>query len=66
MLWKRATYAGCVAGMVTGFATALLRKELDLQQYNPHVQIYNLTLGFAAAMIVNVTVSLCSRPREAP
>jgi len=66
LLWKRATYAGCVAGMVTGFATALLWKVLDLQQYFPHVQIYNLTLGFAAAMIVNVTVSLCSRPREAP
>ena len=66
LLWKRATYAGCVAGMVTGFSTALLWKMLDLQAYFPHVQIYNLTLGFAAAMIVNVTVSLCSRPREAP
>jgi len=66
LLWKHATYAGCVAGMVTGFSTALLWKMLDLQAYVPHVQIYNLTLGFAAAMIVNVTVSLCSRPREAP
>jgi sodium/proline symporter len=66
LLWKRASYAGCVAGMMTGFLTALLWKLLDLQAYVPHVQIYNLTLGFAAAMIVNVTVSLFTRPREAP
>ena len=65
LLWKRATYAGCVAGMATGFGTALLWKILNLQQYLPQVEIYNLTLGFTAAMIVNVAVSLCSRPREA-
>jgi sodium/proline symporter len=66
LTWKRATYAGCVAGMATGFLTALLWKVLDLQQYVEHVQIYNLTLAFAAAMVVNVVVSLFSRPRATP
>ena len=64
LTWKRASYAGCVAGMAVGFLTALLWKVLDLQQYVPHVQVYNLTLAFAAAMVVNIVVSLCSRPRE--
>ncbi len=29
LLWKRASYAGCVAGMATGFAVAVLWKMLD-------------------------------------
>ena len=65
LLWRRASYAGCVAGMATGFTIALLWKLLDLQQYLAHVQIYNLTIAFAAAMVVNVAVSLAWRPREA-
>ena len=64
LLWRRASYAGCVAGMATGFTIALLWKLLDLQQYFPHVQIYNLTIAFAAAMVVNVAVSLAWRRRE--
>jgi sodium/proline symporter len=63
LTWKRASYAGCIAGMATGFLTALLWKLLDIQQYIEHIQIYNLTVAFAAAFAVNVIVSLCSRPR---
>ncbi len=68
LLWKRATYAGCVAGMATGFLTALLWKLLDLQQYVTALEVYNLTLGFTLALIVNVVVSLLSRrgPPETP
>jgi sodium/proline symporter len=61
LLWKRATYAGCIAGMLTGFLTALLWKLLNLQQYIEAFEVYNLTLAFAAALLVNVVVSLLTR-----
>ena len=48
------------------FLTALLWQLLDIQQYIEHVQVYNLTVAFAAAFAVNIIVSLCSRPRAAP
>jgi sodium/proline symporter len=57
LLWRRASYAGCLAGMLTGFATAIIWKLA----YNPEatgVEIYNLPLAFLAALIVNVVVSL--------
>ncbi len=65
LLWKRATYAGCIAGMVTGFTTVILWKLF----YNPEdfggVQIYNLTVGFALAFVVNCVVSLVTPPNPA-
>jgi len=61
LLWKRATYAGCVAGMLTGFLTALLWKLLNLQQYIEALEVYNLTLAFGAALVVNIVVSLLTR-----
>ncbi|MCH8823337.1 MAG: sodium/proline symporter [Planctomycetes bacterium] len=63
LLWKRATYAGCVAGMATGFSVALLWKMLDLESVIEGVKIYNLTLAFISALIVNVIVSLLTRSK---
>lgn len=64
LLWKRASYAGCVLGMLTGFALAIIWKQC----YQPAegsawygVEIYNLPVAFTAAMIVNITVSLITR-----
>lgn len=57
MLWRRASWAGCVAGIVTGFIVALGWKMFTDQMIGG-VQIYNLTLGFACALVVNVLVSL--------
>ncbi len=57
LLWRRASYAGCFAGMLTGFSGAIAWK----QWYTPGPQdpeIYNLPLAFAAAIVVNVVVSL--------
>lgn len=85
ILWKRATYSGCVAGMVTGFSVALLWKLLDplgalanadpsqatfpkliemLQQAFEGVVIYNLTLAFIGALVVNVIVSLLTKAKQ--
>ncbi|MBN1477750.1 sodium/proline symporter, partial [Candidatus Sumerlaeota bacterium] len=62
LLWRRATYAGCVAGMFTGFAVALLwaipmvgvmvdgvPQTVSLGkslQISAGIEVYNLTLGF--------------------
>lgn len=57
LLWRRASYAGCVAGMITGFGTALLWKAVENNMFYG-VEVYNLTLGFVVALIVNIIVSL--------
>ena len=80
LFWKRASYAGCVAGMATGFAVAMLWPQL--WNLNPDsvfatfwpaawteaetgVHIYNLPLAFMCALIVNVVISLLfPSPRE--
>ncbi len=85
LLWKRATYAGCIAGMVTGFGVAGLWQMLDplgrLAKANPAeslwpdvtaslqnalagVEIYNLPLAFVCALLVNIVVSLLTKPRR--
>jgi len=56
VLWKRASYAGCLAGMVVGFLAAILWPIL----YNPGstgIEIYNLPLAFVLALLANVAVS---------
>lgn len=57
LFWKRASYAGCLAGMATGFAVALIWK-LTYDPGPDGVEVYNLPLAFAAAMIVNIATSL--------
>ncbi len=58
LLWKRASYAGCAAGMATGFAIAIIWKEFFRAEEHGGVEIYNLPLAFVSAMLVNVVVSL--------
>ncbi|MCK4660148.1 MAG: sodium/proline symporter [Phycisphaerae bacterium] len=57
LLWRRCSYAGCLAGMFTGFAVALLWKHYFDNEFCG-VEVYNLSLGFVAAMLVNIAVSL--------
>lgn len=57
LLWRRASYVGCLGGMLTGFTTAIAWKLF----YDPvatGVEVYNLPVAFAAALIVNVVLSL--------
>ncbi len=59
LLWKRASYAGCLMGMLTGFAVAVIWKLTYVPTPGPDgVEVYNLPLAFTAALIVNVFVSL--------
>ncbi len=62
LLWRRASYAGCVCGMMTGFVTPIAWK-LWQDSAKPSFEIYNLPLAFMLALLVNVVVSLLTRPR---
>ncbi|NOX57893.1 MAG: sodium/proline symporter [Planctomycetes bacterium] len=80
LLWKRASYKGCVAGMLTGFTTAIVWKLvyhpaeggkpagiLWNEIYGPRetgIVVYNLALAFVLAMLVNIAVSLLTSPRR--
>jgi len=63
LLWKRASYAGCLAGMLTGFVVAIVWKLA----YDPQatgIEIYNLPLAFVTALVINVAVSLLAPDRK--
>lgn len=63
LLWRRASYAGCVAGMLVGFALALIWPQV-YEKSTTGVEVYNLPLAFLAALVVNVVVSLVAPPVE--
>ena len=56
LFWRRASYAGCIAGMMTGFAVAIMWK-VRYDNSLGDVEVYNLPLAFVAALIVNLIVS---------
>ena len=62
LLWKRVSYVGSVAGMVAGFATAVIWPNV-YSEAATGVHVYNLTLGFIVALVVNVVFSLAF-PRQ--
>lgn len=57
LLWKRATYAGCVVGMIVGALVAIIWK-LTYMAGSHDVEVYNLPLAFVASLVANVLVSL--------
>jgi Na+/proline symporter len=59
LLWRRASYTGCVAGMLTGFSVALTWPHIWTPQVEADtgVHIYNLPLAFVCALIVNLVFS---------
>ena len=61
LLWKRNSYAGCLGGMLTGFAVAVLWKWIfdnTIDFGGVKIEVYNLPLAFAAAFMVNVLLSI--------
>lgn len=57
VLWRRASYAGCLAGMLVGFIGTIWWGEW-YDKAATGIEIYNLPLAFVAALVVNVVVSL--------
>ena len=65
LFWRRASGAGCLAGMLTGFALALIWPNV-YDEAATGVHVYNLPLAFVAALLVNVLFSLLIPGRAAP
>jgi Na+/proline symporter len=61
LFWGKTTRAGAIAGMVSGFLTAVIwvvafkSRALDL---------YEMIPGFAVAFVVTIGVSLLTKPPE--
>ena len=66
LLWKRASYAGCVAGMATGLALALWWPHVYDPAEHREIEIYNLPFAFVTALAVNVVMSLLLPSKQAP
>lgn len=66
LFWKRASYAGCVAGMGTGFVVALAWPSIYTSETveQTGVVVYNLPLAFISAMVMNVVVSVLTADRD--
>ncbi len=60
--WKRASYLGCVAGMIVGGILPVIWLHW-YEAVEREVAIYNLPIGFVASMVVNVVVSLACREK---
>lgn len=65
LLWRRASYAGCIAGMLVGFLVAIIWPSV-YDAAATGVPIYNLPLAFVCALLVNIAISLLSPRAAAP
>jgi len=57
LTWRRASYVGCLLGMLTGFAVAIIWKQ-TYGAVPRDIEIYNLPIAFVAALVVNLVASL--------
>jgi len=71
LLWKRASYVGCVLGMLAGFAMAVWWKykfnnqvALDVSGTKVLIEVYNLPFAFLVALVVNVVFSMIAPSRR--
>jgi SSS family transporter len=76
LFWKRASYAGCIAGMAVGFAMAIVWPNIYDPAPGPDkemmfnlareggAEVYNLPFAFVCALVVNFLVSLIFPSRD--
>jgi Na+/proline symporter len=76
LFWKRASYAGCIAGMAVGFAVAIIWPNIYDPAAGPDkemmfnlareggAEVYNLPFAFVCALVVNFLVSLIFPGRD--
>jgi Na+/proline symporter len=66
LLWKRASYAGCILGMLAGFVVAIgwkmMANNMLFAGTPDAIEVYNLPLAFVVALLVNVLVSFIVGP----
>ena len=62
LFWKRASRAGAIAGIATGFVVAVFWNEVYTSEVADRVgmELYNLPVAFMLALVVNIFVSLAS------
>lgn len=65
LFWKRASYAGCLGGMLVGFLVAIVWPSV-YDAAATGVEVYNLPLAFVAALLVNVLASLALPDKPEP
>ncbi|MHC4975501.1 MAG: sodium/proline symporter [Planctomycetota bacterium] len=61
LLWRRASYLGSIAGMLTGFVMVLAWPSINAWMITEELisfTMYNLTVAFIASLTANVLVSL--------
>ena len=61
LYWRRANMYGAIAGMITGGATVIIWNMLETS-FGGIFSLYELLPGFILALVVNVVVSLATKP----
>jgi len=61
LYWRRANKNGALAGMIVGAATVIIWNLLETQ-FGGFFSLYELLPGFIFALVVNVVVSLATKP----
>ena len=61
LYWRRANLAGAIAGMITGGAVVIIWNILEVQ-FGGIFTMYELLPGFILGLVVNVVVSLATKP----
>ncbi len=60
LFWRRTTWQGALAGMVSGGVTAIVWQNL----HGGIFDVYELVPGFLIASLLIIVVSLCTKPNE--
>jgi Na+/proline symporter len=54
LLWKKVTYQGVIAGLVTGFTTTVIWSEITILDAVISVRFVSWVLAFTAVLLVSI------------